>query len=65
MDIGDLKALPEMNRTALCTQWQECFKKPAPDGVRKELLVRMLAYRILQRRGLPSPWPNSASSYTV
>jgi hypothetical protein len=46
MDIGDLlKALPEMNRTALCTQWREHFNKPAPDGVRKELLVRMLAYR--------------------
>jgi hypothetical protein len=46
MDIGDLlKALPEMNRTALCQQWQERFNKPAPDGVRKELLVRMLAYR--------------------
>jgi hypothetical protein len=46
MDIADfLKALPEMNRTALCQQWQERFNKPAPDGVRKELLVRMLAYR--------------------
>ncbi len=50
MDIGDLlKALPEMNRTALCKQWQERFNKPAPDGVRKELLVRMLAYRIQEQ----------------
>ncbi len=50
MDIGDLlKALPEMNRTALCIQWQEHFHKPAPDGVRKELLVRMLAYRIQEQ----------------
>ena len=50
MDIGDLlKALPEMNRTALCKQWQERFNKPAPAGVRKELLVRMLAYRIQEQ----------------
>jgi len=50
MDIGDLlKALPEMNRAALCTQWQEHFNKPAPDGVRKELLVRMLAYRVQEQ----------------
>jgi hypothetical protein len=50
MDIDDhLKALPEMNRTALCNQWQERFNKPAPDGVRKELLVRMLAYRVQEQ----------------
>jgi hypothetical protein len=50
MDIGDLlKALPEMNRTALCKQWQEHFRKPAPDGVRKELLVRVLAYGIQEQ----------------
>ena len=50
MDIGDLlKALPEMNRTTLCIQWQEHFNKPAPDGVRKELLVRMLAYRVQEQ----------------
>jgi len=50
MDIGDLlTALPKMNRTALCTHWQERFNKPAPDGVRKELLVRMLAYRVQEQ----------------
>jgi hypothetical protein len=50
MDIGDLlKALPEMNRAALCQQWQARFNKPAPEGVRKELLVRMLAYRIQEQ----------------
>jgi hypothetical protein len=50
MDIGDLlKALPEMNRVSLCTQWQEHFNKPAPEGVRKELLVRMLAYRVQEQ----------------
>jgi hypothetical protein len=50
MDIGDfLKALPEMDRNALCKHWQERFNKPAPDGVRKELLVRMLAYRVQEQ----------------
>jgi hypothetical protein len=50
MDIGDLlKALPEMDRNALCKHWQESFNKPAPDGVRKELLVRMLAYRVQEQ----------------
>jgi hypothetical protein len=50
MDIGDLlKAFPEMNRAALCTQWREHFNKPAPDLVRKELLVRMLAYRVQEQ----------------
>jgi hypothetical protein len=50
MDIGDLlTALPEMNRTSLCIQWQERFNRPAPDGVRKELLVRMLAYRVQEQ----------------
>src|SRR5260221_13830994 len=48
MDIGDLlKAFPEMNRAALCTQWREHFNKPAPDGVRKELLVRMVRTALL------------------
>ncbi len=50
MDIGDLlKTLPKMSREALCSQWQERFRKPAPSGVRKELLVRMLAYRIQEQ----------------
>jgi len=50
MDIGNLlKNLPAMNRDALCRQWQECFRKPAPAGVRREILVRILAYRIQEQ----------------
>lgn len=50
MEISELlKNLPKMSRDALCQHWQERFRKPAPDGVRKELLVRMLAYRIQEQ----------------
>lgn len=50
MDINNLlKNLPGMNRDALCRQWQESFRKPAPAGVRREILVRMLAYRIQEQ----------------
>ena len=50
MDVPEvLKALPEMSKAALCQRWQECFSKPAPEGVRMELMVRMLAYRIQEQ----------------
>jgi hypothetical protein len=50
MDVSEiLKTLPEMSKAALCQQWQECFIKPAPEGIRKELMVRMLAYRIQEQ----------------
>lgn len=50
MDVDDvLKTLPGMNRDALCRQWQESFRKPAPAGVRKEILIRILAYRIQEQ----------------
>jgi hypothetical protein len=47
VDISkQVKGLQDMGRAALCNLWQERFNRPAPDGIRKELLVRMLAYRI-------------------
>jgi hypothetical protein len=50
MEIDDLlRSLPKMGRDALCKEWQVGFRKPVPDGVRKELLVRMLAYRIQEQ----------------
>jgi hypothetical protein len=50
MDISNLlKSLPNMNRYALCKQWREHFPKPAPAGVRREILVRILAYRIQEQ----------------
>jgi hypothetical protein len=50
MDVSEiLKTLPEMSKADLCQRWQECFSKPAPEGIRKELMVRMLAYRIQEQ----------------
>jgi Protein of unknown function (DUF2924) len=50
MDVSQfIKNLPEMSKAALCQQWQKFFNNPAPDGIRKELMVRMLAYRIQEQ----------------
>jgi hypothetical protein len=50
VDIAqNLKNLPEMGKAALCRQWQELFNQPAPAGIRTELIVRMLAYRIQEQ----------------
>jgi hypothetical protein len=47
MDVsGVLKTLPKMGKTALCKRWQELFNSPAPKHLRKEIMVRILAYRI-------------------
>jgi hypothetical protein len=47
VDISkQVKDLQEMGREDLCNLWRERFNQSAPDGIRKELLVRMLAYRI-------------------
>lgn len=35
-----------LNKSALQLRWQELFKKPAPDAFTKDLLARMIAYRI-------------------
>lgn len=41
-----LQALPGMDKSALCKKWQELFYKPAPKHLRKEFMVRILAYKI-------------------
>ena len=47
MDVSELlKTLPGMDKTALCKKWQELFNKPAPQHLRKEFMVRILAYKI-------------------
>lgn len=47
MDVSEfLKALPRMDKTALCKKWQELFNKTAPKHLRKEFIVRILAYKI-------------------
>ena len=50
MDLSErLKSLPEMDKPALCKLWSELFKEPIPLGVRRELLVRILAYRLQEQ----------------
>jgi hypothetical protein len=47
MDVSELlTALPGMDKTALCKKWQEVFNKSAPKHLRKEFMVRILAYKI-------------------
>jgi hypothetical protein len=47
MDVSDLlKTLPGMGKTALCQKWREVFNKAEPQHLRKEFMVRILAYRI-------------------
>jgi hypothetical protein len=50
MDVSQfIKNLPEMSKAALCQQRQKFFNNPAPDGIRKKLMVRMLAHRIQEQ----------------
>jgi len=50
MDLSErLKSLPEMDKPALCQLWSELFKEPVPVGVRRELVVRILAYRLQEQ----------------
>jgi DUF2924 family protein len=44
-----LKSLQGMNKAALCGVWRELFNEDAPRQVRKELLIRILAYRIQEQ----------------
>src|SRR3954447_4743056 len=47
MEISELlKTLPGMSKPALCEKWLELFNKTAPKRLRKEFMVRILAYKI-------------------
>lgn len=47
MEVSEqLKTLPGMAKAALCKRWQELFKSAAPKRLRKEIMLRILAYRI-------------------
>ncbi len=41
-----LQALLRMEKPALHAQWLEVFGRPAPPKLRRDLLIRILAYRI-------------------
>jgi hypothetical protein len=45
-----LRALPNLEKAELCAEWQRLFGRPAPDALRKDLMVRVLAYRIQEAR---------------
>jgi hypothetical protein len=50
MDLSErLKSLLGLNKPALCQLWSELFKERIPLGVRRELLVRILAYRLQEQ----------------
>jgi hypothetical protein len=50
MDVSErLKTLPAMSKPALSRLWEELFNKPVPQRIRKELMVRILAYRIQEQ----------------
>ncbi len=50
MNVSErLKSLLGMNKAGLCALWRELFKEDAPSQVRKELLTRILAYRIQEQ----------------
>jgi Protein of unknown function (DUF2924) len=41
-----LAELPNLCKSDLRAEWQRLFGRPAPDALRKDLMVRVLAYRI-------------------
>ncbi len=50
MDVSErLKTLPAMSKIGLSRLWEELFNKPVPERIRKELMVRILAYRIQEQ----------------
>jgi Protein of unknown function (DUF2924) len=50
MDVSErLKSLPGLDKPDLCKLWSELLKEPFPVGVRRELLVRILAYRLQEQ----------------
>jgi hypothetical protein len=50
MDVSErLKTLPGMSKIGLSRLWEELFNKPVPERIRKELMVRILAYRIQEQ----------------
>jgi hypothetical protein len=58
MDVSEqLNSLPEMNKAALGALWQEHFGAPPPEQTRRDLIIRVLAYKIQEQAfgGLTSP----------
>jgi hypothetical protein len=50
MDVSEqLNSLPEMNKAALRALWQEHFGAPPPEQIRRDLMIRVLAYEIQEQ----------------
>lgn len=46
---AEIEQIRCMNKEQLRLRWQDLFKKPVPDALTKDLLARMIAYRIQER----------------
>jgi hypothetical protein len=44
-----LASLPHLNKPALCGVWQQLFKREPPLGMRKELMLRIVAHRLQEQ----------------
>lgn len=44
-----LASLPRLSKSALCELWQRFFKRLPPLGMRKELMLRIIAYRLQEQ----------------
>jgi hypothetical protein len=50
MDVSEqLNALPEMNKAALAALWRAHFGAPPPEQIRRDLIIRVLAYKIQEQ----------------
>ena len=51
---NQLDSLPKMGKDALCALWRQLFQTTPPHQIRRQLMVRILAYRIQEQafRGL-------------
>jgi Protein of unknown function (DUF2924) len=44
-----LASLPDLSKPALCGLWQQLFKNEPPLKMRKELILRVIAYRLQEQ----------------
>ena len=44
-----LSSLPHLSKPALFTLWQQLFTATPPNGMRKEMLIQFLAYRMQEK----------------
>jgi hypothetical protein len=44
-----LTTLPTLDKVAICKLWEELFHAPAPPRLRRDLMLRILSYRIQEQ----------------